>query len=232
MASIARDKNGTRRIQYVAPDGSRPAIRLGKVSQRTAEGIKGRVEQLLEYKMFNRSIDADLAEWIADLKPALAKKLANVGLIPNPEAKVAATLGPFITSYVAGRVDVKPATKEVWRQGETGLIEFFGADKPIGEVSPGDADNYKLHLMGKKLAPMTVRKRLQFATMINPRGDRPSINCAFSWAFRRGTWMRCWRDTTEYRMLPPKWPLAFRRNSYVVVRMSAGRNGRLPPRAR
>ena len=166
MASIARDKNGTRRIQYVAPDGSRPAIRLGKVSQRTAEGIKGRVEQLLEYKMFNRSIDADLAEWIADLKPALAKKLANVGLIPNPEAKVAATLGPFITSYVAGRVDVKPATKEVWRQGETGLIEFFGADKPIGEVSPGDADNYKLHLMGKKLAPMTVRKRLQFATMI------------------------------------------------------------------
>ena len=46
------------------------------------------------------------------------------------------------------------------------MLEFFGADKPLGEITPGDADNYKLHLIGKKLAPMTVRKRLQFATMI------------------------------------------------------------------
>ena len=48
MASIARDKNGRRRILFVAPDGKRPTIRLGKVSQRTAEAIKYRVEQLLE----------------------------------------------------------------------------------------------------------------------------------------------------------------------------------------
>ena len=34
------------------------------------------------------------------------------------------------------------------------------------DITPGDADGYKLHLVGKKLAPMTVRKRLQFATMI------------------------------------------------------------------
>jgi integrase len=61
---------------------------------------------------------------------------------------------------------VKPATKEVWRQGENGLVEFFGANKPLRDVTPGDADAYKLHLIGKKLAPMTVRKRLQFATMI------------------------------------------------------------------
>ena len=54
MASIARDKNGTRRILFVAPDGKRPTIRLGKVSQRTAEGIKYRVEQLLEALQFKR----------------------------------------------------------------------------------------------------------------------------------------------------------------------------------
>jgi len=76
------------------------------------------------------------------------------------------TLGAFITSYISSRTDVKPATKEVWRQGEMGLVEFFGADKPLPDVSPGDADGYKLVLIGKKLAPMTVRKRLQFAKMI------------------------------------------------------------------
>jgi len=166
MASIAKDKNGCRRIQFVAPDGRRPTIRLGKVSQRSAEGIKYRVEQLLESLNLNRPMEADLAQWVTDLEPPLAKKLARVGLIAKTEAKAAVTLGPFIESYVKSRVDVKPATKEVWRQGEMGLIEFFGSDKSIGEITPGDADNYKLHLIGKKLAPMTVRKRLQFATMI------------------------------------------------------------------
>ncbi len=77
MASIARDKNGTRRILFVAPDGKRPTIRLGKVSQRTAEGIKYRVEQLLEALNFNRSMEADLVQWVTDLEPPLAKKLAR-----------------------------------------------------------------------------------------------------------------------------------------------------------
>ena len=51
MATIARDKNGTRRILFVAPDGRRPTIRLGKVSQRTAEAVRFRVEQLLASKL-------------------------------------------------------------------------------------------------------------------------------------------------------------------------------------
>ena len=51
MASIARDKNGCRRILFVAPDGKRPTIRLGKVSQRAAEAVKFRVEQLLAARL-------------------------------------------------------------------------------------------------------------------------------------------------------------------------------------
>jgi integrase len=166
MASISRDKNGCRRILFVAPDGRRPTIRLGKKSLDFAREVKNKVEKLLEAKLLKRAMPAELAQWVADLEPWLAKKLAGVGLIPKPEEKAALALGPFITAYVDDRSDVKPATKEVWRQGEMGLIEFFGADKPLGEVTPGDADRYKLHLISKKLAPMTVRKRLQFATMI------------------------------------------------------------------
>jgi integrase len=59
-----------------------------------------------------------------------------------------------------------------------GLIDFFGPDKPLKEITPGDADEYKLKLLDtpikqrgngknkKKLSSMTVRKRLQFAKMI------------------------------------------------------------------
>jgi len=166
MASIARDKNGTRRIQFVAPDGSRKAIRLGKVSQRAAEAVKFRVEQLLAAKLTGHALEADTAGWLTGLDGRMIAKLAAAGLTTAPEAKRVATLAEFIASYVASRVDVKPATKEVWRQGEKGLVEYFGPDKPLPDITPGEADGYKLALIGKKLAPMTVRKRLQFATMI------------------------------------------------------------------
>ncbi len=165
MASISRDKNGRRRILFVAPDGRRPTIRLGKVSQRTAEGIKYRVEQLLEAINFNRSMEADLAQWVMDLEPRLAKRLARAGLIPNPEPKPAATLGPFLTDFTTRRIDVKPATKEVWSQVVRNLLDHFGADRDLADVSEPDAEDFKMFLVAQKLAPTTVSKRLQFARM-------------------------------------------------------------------
>ena len=72
MASIANDPSGKKRILFVNPDGDRKAIRLGKVSQRSAEGFKYRVEQLLEALLLNRSMESDLAEWVANLDSRLA----------------------------------------------------------------------------------------------------------------------------------------------------------------
>jgi hypothetical protein len=47
MASIANDPNGRRRILFIAPDGRRKTIRLGKVPQRAAETIRVHVEHLV-----------------------------------------------------------------------------------------------------------------------------------------------------------------------------------------
>jgi integrase len=64
------------------------------------------------------------------------------------------------------RNDVKPATKEIWRQGENGLREFFGDNKEIGAITEGDAEAYKQKLLGQGLAYATVRKRLYFASLV------------------------------------------------------------------
>ena len=96
MASIARDKNGYRRILFVAPDGRRPTIRLGKVSQRVGRRHQGAVEQLLEALCSAGRWKATWPNGWRTWNRRLAKKLARVGLIPNPEAKPAATLGPFL----------------------------------------------------------------------------------------------------------------------------------------
>ena len=163
MASIARDKNGNRRILFVAPDGRRPTIRLGKVSQRTAEGIKYRVEQLLEALHYTYPVEGELAQWVMDLEPPLAKKLARVGLIPNPEAKPAAMLAAFLKAYIDGRADLKPATKIVRGQVIRDLNEFFGESREVKTITPGNADDFKQWLVSRKLAPTTIHKRLQSA---------------------------------------------------------------------
>lgn len=163
MASISREKNGRRRILFVAPDGSRPTIRLGKVSQRAAEGFKLRVEQLLEAALLNRPMEGELAQWVADLDPRMATKLARVGLIANRESKPADTLGPFLQAYLDGRADLKPATKIVRGQVIRDLKEFFGESREVACITPGDADDFKQWLVKRGLAATTIHKRLQSA---------------------------------------------------------------------
>ena len=163
MASISQQANGRRTIQFVASDGKRRSLRLGKMSQRVAEAIKFRIEQVNAARLSGQAMDCDTARWIASLDDAMLSKLAKVGLIPRP-AK--ATLNGFVDDYIASRTDVKPATKEVWSQGRRGLLEYFGRNKSVRDITEGDAENYKMRLIEMGLASMTVRKRLQFAKMV------------------------------------------------------------------
>ena len=149
----AKDKNGTRRILFIAPDEKRKTIRLGKVSQRAAEGVKHRVEQLLECLRLKRPMDADLTQWVVDLEPWLAKRLAAVGLIPDPEAKPAATLGPFLKAWLASRKgDYKPASLISWGQVINALTKFLGADCPLVEVTPDKAGSISAIDVGRGTA--------------------------------------------------------------------------------
>ncbi|QDT75564.1 tyrosine-type recombinase/integrase [Lacipirellula limnantheis] len=161
MASITRDKNGHRRIQFVDLDDEQLAIRLGKVSQRAVEALKFRVEQLLAAKQTGHALEADTAHWLAALPTAMAEKLARVGLITRPNTKPAANLGPFLDSYLAGRSDLKPSTKIVRGQLIRDLRQFFGEARQVSTISPGDADDFKQWMVGRELAPATIHKRLQ-----------------------------------------------------------------------
>jgi len=158
MASIAREKNGCRRILFIAPDGRRPTIRLGKVSQRAAEAIKFRVAQLIAAKLTGHPLGADTAAWLEKLQPGMAKKLAQVGLFTQSAPAAVVTLESFLDGYVAGRCDVKARTVERLKQAGQKLIECFGGDKPLNAFTTGDADQYRLWLVGQGYADNTVRR--------------------------------------------------------------------------
>jgi len=140
-----------------------PVRDLGLVATTSADSIKYRVEQLLESLNFNRPLDNELAQWVKDLEPWLAKRLAGVGLITASESKPAAVLGAFLKMHLDGRNDLKPATKIVRGHVVRDLSEFFGENCNVRTITPGRADDFKQWLIGKGLASTTIHKRLQVA---------------------------------------------------------------------
>ncbi len=153
--------NGRKRILFVAGDGSRKTLRLGKATAKQAEAAKVKVEALVTAGITG-SMDDEVARWLADLPDAMHTRLAAVGLV---KARQSVNLAAFIDGYIADRCDVKPATATVLGHTRRNLVEFFGPDKPLRDITPGEADQWRtVHLIGKeKLADNTVRRRCGIA---------------------------------------------------------------------
>ena len=159
MATILK-RNGRRSIQFMDAAGNRKTMGLGKVTQKQAEFIKTKVEALAAACITGHAPDDEVSAWLAKRDTIMLEKLSAVGLIPK---RASATLGSFIDEYTAGRIDVKPATREVWSQPVRNLKKCFGVDRPLRSITAGDAENFRLFLVGEKLSATTVHKRLQFA---------------------------------------------------------------------
>lgn len=157
MASIGTDPGGRRRILFVGPDNRRRTIRLGKIDQRTAEAVCRHVEGLLSSKMAGQPVPRETASWLASLGDVLYGRLARVGLVEPRKPADDTRLGPFVEQYIAGRTDVSVRTIINLRQAAKGLLAYFGPDKPLRAITPGDADEFRRWL-AQRLGPNTVRR--------------------------------------------------------------------------
>ena len=176
MASITKQKNGRKTIQFVGPDEKRRSLRLGKVNMKVAEGIKVRVEQLLAAKLAGVPWDADLAKWVSELDKAMRIKLERVSLLDPKEHLAIPKLQEFIDSYIASRTDVKHSTKAIYGQARKSLIQYFGGDKEITSINEADAEDWKNQLStGEKLSEGTIRKRCAIAKLFFKRAVKKRI---------------------------------------------------------
>lgn len=153
MASISTDKQGNRRILFT--DGSRKTIHLGKLSMKAAQEFKIKVEYLLSTKLSGFSLDAETAKWVSSISDVFADKLATTGLIASRRR---ANLGEFLSTFIATRRDIKPNTVLHLQRAEKDLLDFFGANKPLIEFSPTNADGFRQYLFDRGLAENTVRR--------------------------------------------------------------------------
>ena len=157
MASISVNrKNGHRTIQFKAADGKRRSIRLGKVTNRVAKGVKTHVERLAAAAISKQPVDDETARWLSRLDAVMADKLAAVGLIPKREA---ATLKEFTDAYIKSREDVKERTTDLYRQTQRSMLAFFGPEKLLRDITPGDADDFRKWMLNVPLKENTVRRR-------------------------------------------------------------------------
>lgn len=162
MASIGTEPGGLKRILFVAPDGKRKTVRLGKVSMKTAREFKTKIEHLVIAASTNIPLDLEVAKWVSGLDDNYAGKLAAVGLTA---AKRTSRLGEFLAAYIDRRTDIKPRTRINLLATKTRLVEFFGETISLRDITPGEADAWLLWLKERYAdgtAGRTVKRAKQF----------------------------------------------------------------------
>lgn len=88
-----------------------------------------------------------------------------VGQIPTRNGRTKGTPAAFLDSYIEKRIDVKGDAKGVWGHTKRNLLAFFGENKILRGIMPGDAEDFRLYLVGQGLSATTIHKRMQVARM-------------------------------------------------------------------
>ncbi len=164
MASISDDPNGRRRILFVAPDGSRKTLRLGKIDRKSAEAINRHVECLLSSKIGGQPIPRETATWLTGIGESLRDKLVAVGLV-EPECRM--TIAEFAVNWLANKKasGFKIASLAAWGQTAEELSKLFPA-KALVSLTHADGEAYRAAMQGRGLRSTTIHKRLGHARQI------------------------------------------------------------------
>ena len=165
MATVVTYDGGLRRIEFsLTQNGPRKAVRLGRIPPQDVEVIKEHVEWLVWAKINARAVPNATSVWLTETGLKLANRLAATGLIPR---RASSTLAAFVDEYIRARADVKPSTAITYGNVRRCLVEHFGDGKPLRDLTPGDADAFRLWLVThEKLADNTVRRRLGIARQL------------------------------------------------------------------
>jgi len=177
MASISFDKkNGRRTIQFIAPDGRRKSVRIGKADYRQAQEAKRHVEELLTCLRTGSALKPLTTEWVSSLPNAMRVRLERSGLMRAREigGSQTPTLADWIETYISGRTDLKPSSLVRFDQIGKKLNHFFGKGKRLNEISAGAAEDFRIHLR-RTLSESSTRRQCGLAKQVLQKAIRGRI---------------------------------------------------------
>ena len=186
MASISRGtgaKGTLIRIFFRGADGERRAIHLGKTPLKAAEEWMRKISAIEACLVGGISHPAELAAWLRDLPDPAYAKLSSGGLVPPREATAVVTLEHLLKAFVE-KAQAGPATIMAYKQTLDSLLGFYGPQKPITEITPELADNWRSAIAkdtqgickrttnDNRLAPATIAKRVMVAKQVFKKAVR------------------------------------------------------------
>lgn len=165
MASIVSQPNGRKSVQF-AFNRKRPVVRLGVCTEKQATAFKVGLERLLDERAVGHPASPQTLAWLGSLTPKTRRRLADIGVLKNDPKN---RLDDFL-AFVFERLNVKSSTMTGYSQSRRNLLEFFGPEKPIDEITEGDAEDFRAWLRTQNklredgvMADTTVSKRCQRA---------------------------------------------------------------------
>ena len=162
MASISRDKNGTKRLVFNDHNGKRHFVRLGEVNVKQADLVKTRVETIVSAKILGQSFDAETSVWLRDIGDELHEKLAKTGII---SPRLATTLGGFCDQFLV-KIKVKESTKRTMKQATDTLIKHFGYEVNPKSITVELVERLSESMKKARLSHSTIDKRIKTARQV------------------------------------------------------------------
>jgi len=165
MAGVQRQKDSKGkwryRIQFYDPAGKRHSIWLGRISNSHASDVASHIENLVDAAKHGTTIPAKTQVWLQDeATDKVVERLSKVGLCRPRERS---TLGAFIESYIQSREDVSESTVRNFNNSRQKLVDYFEAEKPLHDVTTGEADDWRQWLVNQKYSEATISKAVKHA---------------------------------------------------------------------
>ena len=156
MASLTT-KNGKTEIRLIVNEKE---LRLrGLTNRREAERLAGKLDDL-KAGLRTGALSPELTVWVSKLEtasPDIYDRLARVGLVPC-RAKPR-TLKDLLEAH-RKRSDVIEESRVVWDKVARNLIDYFGENKPVAEITPEGALEFEQWL---RTAPLNRRNKIPTA---------------------------------------------------------------------
>jgi integrase len=165
MASISTDARGNRTVQFIAKDGKRRSLRLGRVTIDEARDVKRHIERILNASKLGNALKNDQVNWLAGLDDDLYDRVVAVGLAEPRERRLPVPeLGAFLADFIAKRAGSKESTLSSIRVSAARLTAYFGEDAPLDSITPGQADDWFTWMrLTKKYAVATISRTVKHA---------------------------------------------------------------------
>ena len=240
MASIINRPNDHRWVQWKEANGTRKTLRLGKVDRRVAEQHQRIIERIIASNSVGMILENEILRFIADLPESIRDRYANCGLIPMQPGKTKKlTLEKYLVSYFDARKrDVAESTWVFYEHTRKRLIEYFGANRPIAEIQPSDARDFKswLETTNKRdkakggvpvrgLSLNTVRRRLGLCKQIFRQAVEDGLIArnpfqSFRGAVRANKERQQYVPLSEFQKVVDKAPDAYWKSLLLLARLT------------